>query len=142
MTTQARDSDGNPMGLANPNPILDSCQYIAEFEDSTEAELTANAIAQINYAQCDPDGNQYLMLDSIVDFRQSTTALCYNDQTFVKNGQSYKRRSTKGWQLCCQWKDGSTSWQKLADLNNLIRLKFLNMQFRKTCRVSLPLIGG
>ena len=116
MTTQAQDSDGNPMGLANPNPILDSRQYIVEFEDGTEAELTANAIAQSMYAQCDPDSNQYLMLISIVDFSQSTTALCYDDQDFVKNGRSYKRRSTKGWTLCCQWKDGSTSWQKLADL--------------------------
>jgi hypothetical protein len=26
------------------------------------------------------------------------------------------RKSTKGWQLCIQWKDGSTSWERLADL--------------------------
>ena len=104
------------MGLANPNPILESRQYIVEFEDGTEGELTVNVIAQSMYAQCDPDGNQYLMLDSIVDFRRSTTALCYADQTFVKNGRSYQRISTKGWQLCCQWKDGITSWQKIADL--------------------------
>ena len=25
-------------------------------------------------------------------------------------------RSTRGWQLCVQWKDGSTSWEKLSDL--------------------------
>ena len=87
-----------------------------EFEDGTESELTANAIAQSMYAQCDLDGNHYLMLDSIFDFLRSTTDLCYADQTFVKNGRSYKRRSTKGWQLCCQWKDGSTLWQKLLDL--------------------------
>ncbi len=24
--------------------------------------------------------------------------------------------STIGWQVCCQWKDGSTSWKNLADL--------------------------
>ena len=23
---------------------------------------------------------------------------------------------TIGWDLCCQWKDGSTSWEKLSDL--------------------------
>ena len=120
------------MGLTNPNPILDSLQYIVEFEDSTEAELTVNAIAQSMYAQCDHDGNQYLMLDSIFDFLQSTTALCYAEQNFVKNGRSYKRRSTKGWKLCCQWKDGSTLWQKLADLKNIIRSKLLNMRLRKT----------
>ena len=25
-------------------------------------------------------------------------------------------RTTDGWQLCIQWKDGSTSWEKLFDL--------------------------
>ena len=104
------------MVLANHNPIPESRQYRVEFEDDTEAELTVNAIAQSMYAQCDPDGNQYLMLDSIVDFCRITTAFCYADQNFVKNGRSYKRRSTKVWQLCYQWKDGSTSSQKLADL--------------------------
>jgi hypothetical protein len=32
------------------------------------------------------------------------------------NGKTYLKRSTIGWQLCCQWKDGSTSWENLADL--------------------------
>ena len=85
VTAQAQDYDGNPMGLANPNPILDSCQYIMEFEDGDESELTTNAIANSMYAKCDPDGNQYLMLDFIVDFLLSTTALCYADQTFIRN---------------------------------------------------------
>jgi hypothetical protein len=26
------------------------------------------------------------------------------------------KRSTIGWQVCCQWKNGSTSWENLADL--------------------------
>jgi hypothetical protein len=26
--------------------------------------------------------------------------------------------STIGWQICCQWKDGSTSWENLADLKD------------------------
>ena len=72
------------MGHGNPNPILDSRQYVVEFEDGTEDELTANAIAQSMYAQCEPYVNQYLMLDSIADFRHSTTALCYYDQTFLR----------------------------------------------------------
>ena len=32
------------------------------------------------------------------------------------NGRTYLRRLTIGWQLCCQWKDGSSSWVNLADL--------------------------
>ena len=28
------------------------------------------------------------------------------------------RRSTVGWQICIQWRDGSTSWQALKDLKD------------------------
>ena len=45
------------MGHANPKPILDSRQYVVEFEDGTEDELMANTIAQRMYDQCEPDGN-------------------------------------------------------------------------------------
>ena len=84
------------MRHANPNPILDSRQYVVGFEESSESELTANAIVQSMYDQYDPDGHRYLILDSIVDFCRSTTALCYADQTFVGNGRTYKRRYKAG----------------------------------------------
>ena len=39
------------------------------------------------------------------------------DQKVVRpDGHTYLIRSTVGWQLCCQWKDGSTSRESLADL--------------------------
>ena len=50
-----RDNDGNPVGRANDNPILDTREYVVEFDDGMEAELAANSIAQNMYAQCDPD---------------------------------------------------------------------------------------
>jgi hypothetical protein len=28
------------------------------------------------------------------------------------------KRNTIGWQICCQWKDGSTSWENLSDLKS------------------------
>ena len=112
-----RDNDGNVVGRANANPILDTREYIVEFEDGAQAELTANAIAQNMYAQCDPEGNKYVLLDSLVDFRRSKSALTHADQKVTKqNGRTFLRRSTVGWQLCAQWKDGSTSWEKLSDL--------------------------
>ena len=78
MTKWDQDNDNNPMGRANLNPILDSRKYVVEFEGGTEAELLANAISQSMYDKCDPDGNKYLMLYSIVDFLYSTTAICYS----------------------------------------------------------------
>jgi hypothetical protein len=58
---------GNPVGRANDNPILDTRSYIGNFDDGDQTELTANKIAESLYSQCDPDGNQYVLLEEIVD---------------------------------------------------------------------------
>ena len=39
-----------------------------------------------------------------------------SDQYVFVKGQKTLRRSTKGWHLCIKWKDGSTSWERLADV--------------------------
>ena len=46
------------MRISKTNTILDLCHYMVKFEYGTEAELVANAITQIMYAQCEPDVNQ------------------------------------------------------------------------------------
>ena len=65
---RARENDGDPIGRANENTILDRREYVVEFKDGTEAELYANTIAQSMYAQCDPDGNMYFLFDFITNF--------------------------------------------------------------------------
>ena len=67
MTARKRNRDGNPVGHANDNPILDTRSYIVEFDDGDQTGLTANMIAESLYSQCDPDGNQYDLLEEIVD---------------------------------------------------------------------------
>jgi hypothetical protein len=67
LTTRKRDGDCNPVGSANDNPILDTRTYIVDFDDGDQTELTANMIAESLYLQCDPDGNQYVLLEEIVD---------------------------------------------------------------------------
>jgi hypothetical protein len=117
VTNRKRDIDGNLKGIANANPILDTREYVVTFDDGDITELTANLIAESMYAQCDPDGNEYVLLDSIIDHRRLDTMTKLSDQTVVCNsGRTFKRRNTIGWQLCCQWKDGLTSWEQLSDL--------------------------
>jgi hypothetical protein len=117
VTSQKRDKDGNPIRLANANPILDTHEYTFTFDNGDETVLKANLIAEAMYAQCNPDGNQYVLLDSIIDHRQLDTAIRPSDQKVVRpDGRTYMKRSTIGWQVCFQWKDGSTSWENLADL--------------------------
>jgi hypothetical protein len=97
VTARKRDIDGNPTGVANANPILDTRAYVVTFDDGDVTELTANLIAESMYAQCDPDGNQYVLLDSIIDHRRLDTATKLSDQTVVRNsGRKFKRRNTIG----------------------------------------------
>jgi hypothetical protein len=77
------DRDGNPVGHANDNPILDTRSYIVDFDDGDHAELTANMIAESLYLQCDPDSNQYVLLEEIVDHQRLPTAIKLSDQKNV-----------------------------------------------------------
>ena len=75
VTMRKRDQDGNPVGLANSNLILDTCSYIVDFDDGNKTKITANLIAEPLYSQCDPDGNQYVQLDEIVDHQRLAMAI-------------------------------------------------------------------
>ena len=50
-------------------------------------------------------------------------ALSVADQDVVVRGRSYKRKTTKGWHLCIQWKDGTTTWERIADLKEYHPIK-------------------
>ena len=39
-----------------------------EFMSGEVKELTTNVISESMYAQCDSDGNEYLLLDELVDY--------------------------------------------------------------------------
>jgi hypothetical protein len=75
ITSQKRDNIGNPVGLANANPILDTREYTFTFNNGDETVLNANLIAEAMYAHCNPDGNQNVLLDSIIDHRPLDTVL-------------------------------------------------------------------
>ena len=111
-----RESDGTFKGKANHNPILDTRTYEVEFPDGKQAEFSANVIAENMYAQCDTEGNQHLLLDEIVDHKKSEHAVEKADMYIQAGSNRQMRKTTKGWFLEVRWKDGTTSWQRLADL--------------------------
>ena len=85
-----RDGNGNPVGRSHTNPVLDTRSYIVEFDDNDQTELTANLISELMYAQCDPDGNQYLLLADIIDNWNMDNAIKLADQKVVgANGRTY-----------------------------------------------------
>ena len=111
-----RHSDGTLRGKADANPILDTRTYEVEFPHGEKAEVAANIIAQNRYAQCDSEGNQYLLLAGIVDHRRDENAVAKPDMWITRGSNRRMRQTTKGWRLCVEWKDGTTSWERLADL--------------------------
>ena len=70
--------------------------------------MSENVITDYMYAACDDYGNECLMMHLIVHYRKYDKAIIVPDQKVVHRGQTFIRRSTVGWQLCVQWRDGST----------------------------------
>jgi hypothetical protein len=98
VTARKCNRDDNPIGRANDNPILDTRSYIVNFDDGDQTELTANMIAESLHSQCDPDGNQYVLLEKIVNHQCPPTAVKLSDQRIVHaDGKTYLKRSTVGW---------------------------------------------
>ena len=110
--------------------MFDTRQYIIEFPDGAEAEYTANVIAENMYAQCDSEGNQYLLLKGISDHKKDGHAVDKADANIIHNGRTLPRKTTKGWSLCIEWKDGTTTWERLATLEESNPLKLQNMQWQ------------
>jgi hypothetical protein len=114
-----RDHMGNLVGRLHTNPLLNTRLYEVTFADGTVQDYTANKIAEAIYAEVDEEGNKYLLLDAIIDHRRDKTAMDKADMWIKSyNGNKQLRRTTQGWKLCVQWKDGSTSWETLANLKS------------------------
>ena len=54
------------------------------------------------YASFDYIGNEYLLVDSLVDYRKNNNAMSLADQSSVLHGRPFMRNSTAGWHICTQ----------------------------------------
>ena len=104
------------MGRFHTNPIFDTRMYQVEFAGEKVTELTTNFIAESMYTQCNTDGNEHLPLDALVDYQKDNKAISSSDQQITVWGRPVTHQTTAGWQICCQRKDGFTSWEKLSEL--------------------------
>jgi len=88
----------NSIGRANTDSILDSLQYEAAFDDSDVNALAAIVVTESIHAHCDLEGYQYVLLDLLVDFRYSTTALSTAYQIiYVRPVRNSIFLSVEGW---------------------------------------------
>ena len=121
-----RGEDGKPIGKAHSNPMLDTRKYQVELVDGTTLEMTANKIAENLYAQVDDEGRRHVLVDEIIDHRRGDDALSHaNAWITSKNGNKTLKKTTRGWQLLIQWKDGSTNWVELKDAKESFPLEVI-----------------
>jgi hypothetical protein len=100
-----RDAHGNPIGKSAENPIFDTRIYQVQFPNNRIEEYTANIIAENLYSQVDMEGNQYVIIDEIIDHEFDSTVVP-------------REKDTNGCTLCILWKDGSTSWETLKNIKH------------------------
>jgi hypothetical protein len=97
--------------------MLDTSEYIIKYEDGTSDCMFANAIAENIYAQVDDEGKHFALLKEITDHRRNGEAIdIANGFMIMPNGRKVQKRTTKGWELLVEWKDGITTWIPLKDL--------------------------
>lgn len=110
------DQDGKPVGRSDPNPILDTREYIVEFEDGAQQAYAANLIAENLYANVDEEGRHFSVLQEIIDHRRRPSAVPSSDGVIRTATGERPRRTTRGWDLLVEWKDGSSTWVPLKDI--------------------------
>ena len=131
---RAKDKNGNPIGTKHEsgNPLLDTRRYIVELYDGTREEISANILAENIMSQVDEEGHRQLYLDEICDHRKTSKAIPKSQATFITNrGLKRRTRTTKGWELCCKWKDGHSTWVKLKDLKESYPIEIMEYVKRK-----------
>ena len=116
---RAIDVDGVPVGVRNNNPLLDTRLYEIEYLDGTIEHVTANVIAECLLAQVDDEGHRQLLLSEIIDHRVTDEAIRGEDGfVTTSSGARQRIKTTRGWELCVEWKDGATDWVSLKDIKH------------------------
>jgi len=110
--------DGRTTGSYDDNPILNSIIYEVELPDGQIKEYAANVIAENMLSQVDSEGNSTTLIQAIVDYKKDeATAVPKSDKWVItRRGQRRLRKSTAGWKLLVQWKDGSETWIPLKQM--------------------------
>ena len=118
-----RDINDKPIEIFNDNPIIDTRLYEVELLDGAVEELSANAIVENLWAQCDRDGFMYQILYKIIDHCTNGQVISI-DYAYIDNPSDRKLCKTKiGWELCCQWRNGEKSRVNLKYIKELYPLE-------------------
>ena len=110
-----RNVNGEPIGLRNINPLLDTREYDVIFPEGAVQSYLANDIAEGIYSQADQEGHSFVMLSEIIDHEVGDSAIRDTGENQVC--------TTKGWHLIVAWKDGTSTSVPLREMKNLYPLE-------------------
>ena len=114
---RALDHNGKAAGTYHDNPFLNTMVYKVELNEGQLREYSANVIAENMLSQVDSDGFSLTLMDAIIDYRCTNTAIDKKDgYVYTKSGQKRKQKTTAGWELLVKWKDESETWIRLVDM--------------------------
>ena len=110
--------DGKVAGEYNDDPRLNSVVYEVEMSDGQIKEYSANVIAENILRQVDHEGYSTTLIAGIIDYKKDPSVAIPKSDKWVttRRGGRRMRRTTVGWKLLVQWKDGTESWIPLKDL--------------------------
>ena len=84
------------------------------------------------FAQVDDEGNRFLLLDSIADYRTDGSELKQQEAIIIsKNGGRQRKETTQGWEILLQWKDGSSTWETMNDIKESYTVDLADFAIQK-----------
>ena len=112
-----KDNEGNTIGMANKNPILDTRVYWIEFQDGFRQPLAVNLISENLFAQVDQEVRKKNLINMIINVNKTDEDLKDKDAFDISsNGTKRRKATTNGWKVSIQWKGRSTTWNTLKDV--------------------------
>ena len=89
-------------------------------------------LLKIYFAQVDDEGHRSFL-------RQNTVDHCLNGREVTKehafiiphNGGQCRKKTTQGWEILIQWKDGSTTWESLKDVKESYSVQVANYDHQR-----------
>ena len=119
VSKRVKDNEGNAVGKRNSNPLLDTREYECTLDDGSVYRYHANVIADNIFSQCDEEGRRHAVLQEIIDHKKDGTAIeTPNGYTTTRQGRRIPKKTTRGWKLLCQWRDGQSDWIDLKHLKD------------------------
>ena len=69
------------------------------------------------------------ILNVILNEINTSLWITLDDPDVTVNVKGYRKKATRGWQLCIEWKDKSTTWERLCDMKKSYPVKMMNIQW-------------